>query len=255
MNNNYGNYGGYQQNYPNPQNNYNNMTQTGWDYEQGLAAYTRKTFLWMFIGLAITFGVSMIMAANGGVFAMRLVLFNRGLYFGLAIIELILVIVLGFAIHKLPPAVCTAVFLAYAVVNGITISPALICYELGSVIAVFAVCAGIFGAMAVYGYVTKRSLAKLGVICTFGLIGILLFSIIGFFIHLQTVEILISVIAIAVFMGFTAYDTKKIKEFYNVYQGNDVMIKKTAIMSALQLYLDFINMFLRLLMLFGKAKR
>ncbi|MGN0537668.1 MAG: Bax inhibitor-1/YccA family protein [Acutalibacteraceae bacterium] len=248
MNNNY--YGGY----PNPQNNYNNMAQTGWDYEQGLAAYTRKTFLWMFIGLAITFGVSMIMAANGGVFAMRLVLFNPVLYFGLALVELILVFILSRAIHKMPPAVCTGVFLAYSAINGITIAPALICYELGSVIAVFAVCAGIFGAMAVYGYVTKRSLAKLGVICTFGLIGILIFSLIGIFIHLETMEILISVIAVIVFMGFTAYDTKKIKELYAQYQGDEVMIKRTAIMSALQLYLDFINMFLYLLRLFGKAK-
>lgn len=246
MNNNY--YGGY------PQNNYNNMAQTGWDYEQGLATYTRKTFLWMFIGLAITFGVSMIMAANGGIFAIRLVLFNPVLYYGLAIVELILVVVLGMAINKMPPAVCTGVFLAYAALNGITIAPALIFYEFGSVIAVFAVCAGIFGAMALYGYVTKRNLAKLGVICTFGLIGVLVFSLIGFFIHLETIEILISVVAIVVFMGFTAYDTKKIKEFYAQYQGNEVMIKKTAIMSALQLYLDFINMFLYLLRLFGKSR-
>lgn len=253
MNSNYGNY--QNQNYPNPQDGYNSYTQTGWDYEQGLAAYTRKTFLWMFIGLAITFGVSMIMASNGGIYAMRLVYFNFPLYIGLSIAELILVVVLGMAIHKLPPAACTGVFLGYAVLNGITISPALICYEMSSVIAVFAVCAVIFGAMALYGYVTKRNLARLGVICTFGLIGILIFSCIGFFfLHFEAVNILISVVAIAVFMGFTAYDTKKIKEFYSVYQGNEVMIKKTAIMSALQLYLDFINMFLYLLRLFGKVR-
>ncbi len=245
MNNNYG--------YPqgNPQN-YGNVSQIGLDYEQGLAAYTRKTFLWMFIGLAITFGISMIMAADGGRMAIRLVLFNPILYFGMVIAELILVMILGAAIRKFPPAVCTGVFLGYAALNGVTIAPALITYELGSVIAVFAVCAGIFGAMAVYGYITKRNLAKLGVICTFGLIGILVFSLIGIFIRLETLEILISVVAIVVFMGFTAYDTKKIKDFYNDYQGNEVMLKKTAIMSALQLYLDFINMFLYLLRLFGK---
>lgn len=236
------------------QNNSYGSSRTGMDYETGLAVYSRKTFLWMFIGLAITFGISFIMASNGGIFAQRFVLFNFPVYIALCIIELILVMVLAAKIDKLPPVACTIIFLAYSVLNGFTIAPALVAYEFDSVIYVFAVCAGIFGALAAYGYLTKRNLAKLGPICIIGLIGILIFSIIGIFINMDYIQMIISIVAIIVFMGFTIYDVQKIKRFYEVYQGDDAMIKKTAIYSALQLYLDFINMFLYLLRLFGNSR-
>ena len=226
---------------------------SGTGYEDGLAAYSRKTFLWMFAGLAITFAISMFMAyANGGYYAYALV--YSGIYYVMAIAEVVLVFVLGLRINKLSPTAATGIFLAYSTVNGFTVAPILFCYNLTSVIWVFAVCAGIFGALALYGYTTKRDLTKLGTICFIALIGILIYSIIAIFVQVPAMQIIVSVIAIVVFMGFTLYDTQKIKRYYEMCQGDELMLKKTAIISALQLYLDFINMFLYILRLFGNSR-
>ena len=183
--------------------------------------------------------------------AIRLMTEHIEMYYILAGIELVLVFALGLFVTKLPPAAALGIFFLYSAVNGLTIAPILLMYELGTVIAALGVTGGIFGAMSLYGMLTKRDLSGLGPVLFFGLIGLLIYSVIAMLFHMPMSDLLISLGGIALFIGFTAFDTQKIKAYYQGLQGDEVMLKKGAIVSALQLYLDFINLFLYVLRLFA----
>ncbi len=215
-----------------------------------LSDFTRKVYGWMFLGLAITFGLAILIVTNPQA-AMRFMTQHIGMYYVLALVEVALVFALGFFVTKLPPAAALAIFLTYSAINGLTIAPILLLYEMGTVIAALGVTGGIFGAMSLYGMITKRDLSGLGPVLIFGLIGLLIFSVISMIFHMPMSDLLISLIGIALFIGFTAYDTQKIKKYYQSLQGDEVMLKKCAIVSALELYLDFINLFLYILRLFA----
>ena len=241
MNNGYNNNGMY---YDPRQNPYYQNTTTS------LSDFTRKVYGWMFIGLAITFGIALAIVMNPET-ALSIMFEHIEVYYILAGIELLLVFSLGFFVTKLPPAAALCIFFAYAAVNGLTTAPILLLYELHTVICAFAVTACIFGGMSLYGLVTKRDLSGLRPVLLFGLIGLLIFSIIAIFVNMPMSDLFISLFGIALFIGFTAYDTQKIKKFYHASLGNPDLMKRGAIVSALQLYLDFINLFLYILRLFA----
>lgn len=215
-----------------------------------LSNYTAKTFLWMFAGLLVTFGVSLAAyASNLGWYLLR----SSFTFFGLAILEIVLVMVLAARLHTMSVGAARGLFFAYAVVNGLVFSSYLWLYDMGSVLMAFGSAALYFGVMAAYGYLTKRDLTSWRTPLMVGLIVLLAVSIIGMF-FLSPSSILFSVLGIVIFSCYTAYDTQKIKALYFAYAGNESMAKKASIYAALQLYLDFINLFLYLLRIFGRNR-
>lgn len=219
---------------------------------QELSRYTAKTFMWMFIGLMASF-VSAI--AVNYFPALFYTIYGSGFgIWGLIIAELVLVFAISFGIRKMKPATATVLFFLYSIVNGLTLSSIFIVYDVSSVVYSFVMTALIFGAMALFGYFTKKDLTKLGTICLFALIGCIIFSLLGMLFGLGTTNIIFSCIVIVVFMGLTAFDVQKIKKFYYGFEGDEDMLHKCAIISALELYLDFINIFLSLLRISGRSR-
>ncbi|MBR5647213.1 MAG: Bax inhibitor-1/YccA family protein [Treponema sp.] len=183
----------------------------------------------------------------------RLIFGTQYIFFVLIIAELALVIVLSRAIHKLSPAAACICFIIYSVINGLTLSSIFITYKISSIYFVFFITAGMFFGMTIYGIFTKRDLTSAGRYLMMALIGIIIASLVNIFIKSQPIDWLISVIAVGVFVGLTAYDTQKLLQTAQ-YSDDSEAYKKVAIIGALELYLDFINLFLKLLRLFGKRK-
>ncbi len=222
----------------------NNPTSINSSY---IANYMTKVYGWMFLGLSITAVISYLIASTPAIYT---VLFgNRLLFFGLLIAQIFLVGFLVVRIQKMSAATATGVFLGYAVLMGITFSAFLLAYSAGSLVTVFAITAGTFGIMTAVGYFTKQDLTSFGKIMVMGLIGIVLASIVNFFVGSSTLYWIISYVGVAVFVGLIAYDTQKIKAY--ALLDNEEDRKKGAILGALALYLDFVNLFIFLLRLFG----
>ncbi len=205
-----------------------------------------KVFGWMFVGLLVTFLTGMFVANSP---QMIETLFGSAWFFGVIIAEFVLVILLSARIGKMKATTARVMFLLYSFVSGLTFSTVFITYEIASVIWIFFVAAALFGIFAVFGSVTKMDLTKMGSFLFMALIGVLLCVLVNIFIGSDTFNLLISVITIFVFIGFTAYDVNKIKALSNY---GTISEDNLAIFGALQLYLDFINIFLELLQLFGK---
>ena len=173
----------------------------------------------------------------------------------MVIASVVIVVLLAGRLHKLSFGMATGLFITYATLNGLWIAPVLLIYTATSVISTFLITAGTFAAMALYGSITDANLSKLGNICLMGLIGIIIASVVNFFIGSTVTQYVISYIAILVFCGLTAYDTWKYKKIIMGYDGEITdEIKKIALMGAFELYLDFINLFLYLLRIFGKKR-
>lgn len=270
-----GTYGNPNQNYNSyaqqPQNGYNAPMQNAYTQNTGYAAntaagtgtmtladYSKKIFLWMGAGLAVTFFVAlglMLYLTSGTELDLYLKFSNMlPVFYGGIVVELVLAFVLGLFVKKMPYGVSLGMFLVYSVVSGVTFTPILCVYDAGSAIFAFAAAAVLFITFAVYGIVTKRDLSKLGPILAIGLIVLILFSLIGIVVHMSWASILIALLGIAIFIGLTAYDAQKIKANYNTYAGNDEMLKRTSVNMALQLYLDFVNIFIYILKLVGKRR-
>ena len=180
---------------------------------------------------------------------------NSSLIIGLCIAELILVGILSFAINKISPVAAGLMFSVYAVMSGVTLAPVLMVSTSSAVYMAFFSCAGMFAVTSIYGYITKKDLTSIGSLCFMGLIGIIIASIINFFTKSDGLTMIISYIGVAVFIGLTAYDTQKLKLIASGMNEDDVHSEnanKTAIIGALQLYLDFINLFLMLLRIFSR---
>ncbi len=226
------------------------------DSSYTFARYMAKTYLWMFFGLAITFGLALYMTLNSESVA-DFVLNHYSMYIGASIASLVFVIILGFIVSKLPPLAAKIIFILYSADVGILITPVLLAYSFSSVISAFAVTSGIYLVLAVIGIITKRDISRLGYILSITLIVTLLYSAISyFFIHSSLNDLIINAVVILVFMGFTVYDNYRIKkEFYAIQNsGNTALLEKASILSALSIYLDYINIFLRILALFGKKR-
>lgn len=204
-----------------------------------------KIFMWMFIGLAITFGVGYYVSCNAN---MLYNVFAKG-YLILSIVELLVVIVLSICINKLSPIVAKVLFCVYSFLTGLTFSAIFVVYELTSIIYVFGITSLVFLIFALIGYYTKIDLSKLGVYLFIGLVAIIIASIINVFVGSETFDLGLTIIAILVFIGYVAYDINVIKRNLQFYNQENI-----AIYGALQLYLDFINLFIRLLKLFAKER-
>ena len=165
-----------------------------------------------------------------------------------------MVIVFSFLRKKVSPVVAMLLFVLYSGISGLTLSSIFLVYRLDSVGMVFLSAAVMFALLAIYGYVTKQDLSSLGKILIFALLAIIIMSLINLFIGNSTFSIIVSIISVVVFLGLTAWDMQALKAMYNYYASDEKELNKIAIYGALDLYLDFINIFLSLLNLFGKSK-
>lgn len=206
-----------------------------------------KVFGWMFIGLLVSFITGYVVSLNP---TMITNIFG-GAWWLLLIVELGLVIFLSARIAKMSPTTAKVCFLLYAFVSGLTFSSIFIVYEMASIVFVFLITGVIFGIFAFIGYTTQMDLSKFRTYLFMALIGTILCSIINIFMGNSTFDMIISIIVIIVFIAYTAYDVQKIK---NLYESNALPEDNLAIYGALELYLDFINLFIRLLDLLGKDK-
>jgi FtsH-binding integral membrane protein len=217
-------------------------------------SFIQSVYNWMAIGLALTGGVSFYVASSPSL--MRLIFGNQILFFGLIIGELGLVFYLSARVQKIQASTATALFMLYAALNGATLSFIFLAYTSTSIASTFFVCAGTFVACSIYGMVTKRDLTSMGGFMTMGLIGIIIATVINLFIRSSAMTMVISYIGVLVFVGLTAYDTQKLKHMAITQPaGLDAgVVRKGAIIGALTLYLDFINLFLMLLRILGNSR-
>ncbi len=220
--------------------------------KQGQTAYINKVFNWMCLALLIT-GVTAFFAA-GSYELMNLIFSNKLVFYGLLIGEVVLVGYIGANIQKLSTTTATALFILYSVLNGITLSFILLVFTSASIATTFFVTAGTFGAMSAYGYFTKRDLTSIGNLCFMALIGIIIASIVNIFFFSEILYWVITYAGVLIFVGLTAYDTQKIKRMYRAGMEDSDIGHNLALMGAITLYLDFINMFLFLLRIFGDRK-
>lgn len=219
------------------------------DSENKMSKFFSKVYLWMFIGLLVSGGIAYYTSVTPGVRGLVYSYFNLFL-----ILELVVVIAFSALRKKVSPLVAKILFLVYAAISGLTLSSIFLVYKLDSIGMVFLSSALMFGLMAAYGYLTKTNLSSFGKVLIFALLAVIIMSLINMFIGNGTFGIVISVISIAVFLGLTAYDMQNLKSMYDYYANDENELNKVAIYGALDLYLDFINIFLRLLQLFGKNK-
>ena len=237
--------------------------------DEGLRSYMLKVYNYMGIGLVVTGLVAWFAnaaavttdpaqaagtLANGEMVTQwGALLYTSPLVWVFALAPLAFVLVLSFGINKLSVGAAQATFWAFAAVMGLSLSSIFMVYTDASIAKVFFITAATFGAMSLYGYTTKRDLTGIGNFLIMGLIGLIIASIVNIFLQSTMLEFAISAVGVLIFVGLTAYDTQKIKEGYSESHGADVLAKG-AIMGALSLYLDFINLFMMLLRLFGNRE-
>ena len=215
-------------------------------------ALMRKVYVWMALALAIT-GVTAYGVANSPNI-MVAIFSNRLLFWGLIIAELALVFIVSGMINRLSLTTATLLFTLYSVLNGVVLSSIFVVYSGTSIAKVFFITAGTFLAMAVYGYTTKRDLSSVGKLMFMGLIGLIIASIVNLFIKSSGLDLILSYIGVIVFVGLTAWDTQKIKQMLATQEDIDEGAQKIALVGALSLYLDLVNLFLYLLRIFGGSR-
>ncbi len=216
------------------------------------SSFITKVYAWMSGALIIT-GIVAAWAANTPAVS-QIIFGNRWVFYGLIIGELLMVVYLTSVINRIEAQTATLVFLLYAALNGLTLSVIFLIYTSASIASTFYVTAGTFGAMSLYGYYTKKDLTSIGNIAFMGLIGIIIASIVNMFMKSEMMYWVITYIGVLIFVALTAYDTQKIKRIGENIDGESDEARKIAILGALTLYLDFINLFLYLLRLFGKRR-
>lgn len=216
-------------------------------------AFMRGVYLWMTIGLSVT-GIAAWMTLNSRP-VMKIVFGTPGMYIGLLIAQVLLVFVLSGMINKLSGAAATGLFMLYSAMNGVTLSAIMIVYTSQSVFQAFFTAAGMFGAMSVYGLVTKRDLTGMGSFMMMGLFGILIAMIVNMFVQSSAMSLGISILGVFIFLGLTAYDTQALRNMGETAPMDDATaLRRGTILGALKLYLDFINIFLFLLRLMGDRR-
>ena len=216
--------------------------------------YVRSVYNWMGIGLALTGFVAYYVSTSESL--LRLVFGNPLLLLVLIVVELGLVFSIAGMVNRMSASTATALFVIYSGLNGVTLSSIFLIYVQSSIVSTFFVCAATFIACSLYGWMTKKDLTSLGGFMMMGLIGIVIASLVNLFIKSSSVSMIISYIGVFVFVGLTAYDTQKIKHMAMTQPANldGAVVRKGAILGALSLYLDFINLFLMLLSIFGQRR-
>jgi FtsH-binding integral membrane protein len=224
------------------------------DQETATVSFINQVYGWMCGGLTLTGVIAYLIGKS---LTIEFVQQNSGLLLGAIIAEIVLVIAISAGINKMSATVATGCFLAYAGLNGVTLSIIFLQFSMQSIAATFFITAVTFGAMSVYGFLTKRDLTSVGNLCFMGLIGVIIASVVNIFIGSSILYWAVTYIGILVFVGLTAWDTQKIKEM-SMALGDELSVseagKKYAILGALTLYLDFINLFLLLLRIFGGSR-
>ncbi len=206
-----------------------------------------KSFLWMFGGLLITFLTGFGVSLNTN---MLEAIYSGALYIVFAIVELGLVIFLSARVRKMKPTTAKICFLLYSFVSGLTFSSIFIYFEISSIMFVFLIAAIVFGIFGLIGYYTNLDLSKISTFLLMALLGVVVATIINIFVNNSTFDLIISIIAVLLFLGYTAYDVQKIKSLSN----SDIDGEVLAINGALELYLDFINIFIHLLSIIGDSR-
>lgn len=215
--------------------------------ERVMSNFLSKVFLWMMIGLLISGETAYLTYATPSITK-----FVYQFYTLILLVELIVVISFTALRRKVSPSMAKLLFIIYSIVSGLTLSSIFIVYKLGSIGIVFLAAALMFGLMGIYGLTTKNDLSSFGKILIFALIAIIIMSVINIFVQNSEFNIFICVVSILIFLGLTAWDLNNLKAIYRYYESNEEELNKAAIYGALDLYLDFINIFLNLLNLFGK---
>ena len=213
-----------------------------------------SVYNWMCIGLALTGFIALYVSHSETI--MKMVFGSKVLFFGIIIAELALVFTMSGRINRMSASTATALFVLYSALNGVTLSFIFLVYAQTSIVSTFFICSATFLASSIYAWTTKRDLTSLGGFLMMGLMGIIIASLVNIFTQSNSMSMIISYIGVFVFIGLTAYDTQKLKSMaQNQPDGLDAaVIRKGAILGALSLYLDFINLFLLLLRIFGGGK-
>ena len=230
--------------------------------DEGLRSYMLRVYNYMATGILLTgivalltFKLSVQEITSAGIILEPFgqAIYNSGLKWVVMLAPLGVVFYMSFGINKMSAAKAQTTFWVFAALMGLSLSSLLLYYTGMSVTRVFFICSATFGAMSIYGYTTKRDLTKLGSFLMMGLIGIIIASLVNLFLQSETMYWIISYLGVLIFIGLTAYDTQKIKNMYAASDTTEIMSKK-AVMGALTLYLDFINLFIMLLRIFGQRR-
>jgi hypothetical protein len=220
--------------------------------QEASSIFLAKVFNWMAMGLGLTGLIAYFTASSG----LARAIVGSPLFFILIIAELGMVFYLSARVSKIQAATASGLFIGYSVLNGLTLSAVFLAYTSSSIAGTFLITAGMFGAMAIYGLATKRDLSGLGSFLFMGLVGIIIASVVNIFLQSSGMSWMISLLGVFIFTGLTAYDVQKIKNMgeEGIMSQGEEAIKKGAVMGALALYLDFINLFLMLLRFFGGSR-
>ena len=229
-----------------------NFSQKQLDLTQNISVYFTKVYNWMAVALLLTGLVAYFTSESE--MMLQAIFGNKILFFGLIIGELALVGYISARINKLSSYNATLMFLAYTILNGLTMAVIFMAYTSESISSTFVITAGTFGVMSLYGYYTKSDLTKLGNLAFMALIGIIIASVVNMFMNSEMMTWIISYLGVAIFIALTAYDTQKLKVIAMNGFENEEGMEKSAILGALTLYLDFINLFLFLLRILGDRK-
>ena len=238
--------------------NYNELNFQGlqaerqWDVSEAFPVLMRKVYVWMTLALAITGFTAYGVATSPGI--LQAIYTNRILFWGLIIAEFALVFGVTAAINKLSLTTATLMFILYSVINGALLSSIFLIYTASSVAVVFFITAGTFGAMALIGYTTKTDLSSMGKVVFMALIGMIIATVVNLFVKSDGLTTILSYVGVLIFVGLTAYDTQKIKNMLLEAPDASEAAQKMALLGALTLYLDFINLFIYLLRIFGKRE-
>ena len=223
-----------------------------WDVSAAFPVLMRKVYVWMTLALVITGFTAYGVATSPGI--QQLVFGNSIVMWGLIIAEFALVIGVSAAINKLSLTTATLMFILYSVINGALLSSIFLIYTASSIATVFFITAGTFGAMALVGYTTKTDLTSMGKILFMALIGLVIATLVNLFVKSSGFTLILSYVGVLIFVGLTAYDSQKIKQMMLQVPDAGESAQKLALLGALTLYLDFINLFIYLLRIFGKRE-
>lgn len=231
---------------------YSSANERLWETSQAFPVLMRKVYVWMTLALAITGFTAYGVATSPGL--MQAIFTNRVLFWGLIIAEFALVVGVSAAINRLSLTTATLMFVLYSVINGATLSVVFLAYSMASIATVFFITAGTFAAMAFIGYTTKTDLTSVGKIVLMALIGLIIATVVNVFVKSTMFDIILSYVGVLIFVGLTAYDSQKIKQMLLQAPDAGEGAQKVALLGALSLYLDFINLFIYLLRIFGRRE-
>lgn len=230
--------------------NYQSAVSREAEVSAAFPALMRKVYLWMSMALVITGFTAYLVASN---YALQELIFgNQAVMWILIIAELAIVFGVSAAINKLSLTMATLLFVLYAIINGAVLSMIFLVYTASSIAMVFFITAGTFAAMSIYGYTTKSDLTSWGKILIMGVIGLVIASVVNIFLKSSALEMIVSYVGVLIFVGLTAYDTQKIKQMCLQAPDMGETMQKYALLGALSLYLDFINLFIYLLRILGR---